>query len=152
MKPSTPALREPGGVFTVDPSEKASLLGSRFERAHPSEFRIAVLLRRHLDLAMCRGVDPLGQHPIFLKQVADIIAPKLSTIFRQLIRLGSFPEYWQSANVTAIPMGVPSIDKENNLPKSITHILPKVYQKLVSHKLSIFREKCGFLPDAQFSY
>ena len=37
-------------------------------------------------------------------------------------------------------------------PISITPILSKVYEKLVSHKLSSFFEKYGLLPAAQFSY
>ena len=49
--------------------------------------------------------------PQFLKMVTDVIAPKLSIIFRGLIRRGSFPECWSSANVTAIPKGAPSPDK-----------------------------------------
>ena len=51
------------------------------------------------------GVNLLGVFPPFLKKVADIIAPKLSIIFSRLIRLGSFPECWRSANVTAISKG-----------------------------------------------
>ena len=84
--------------------------------------------------------------------VADIIAPKLSIIFRKLIRLGSFPECWRSAIVTAIPKGAPSPDRENCRPISITPILSKVYEKLVSHKLSGFCEKYSLLPAAQFAY
>ena len=49
-------------------------------------------------------------------EVADIIAPKLTIIFRGHIRLGSFPRYWRSANVTAIPKGAPSPDWENYDP------------------------------------
>ena len=84
------------------------------------------------------GVDPLGVFPLFLKKVADIIAPKLSIIFCRLIHLGSFLECWGSAKVTAIPKGVPSSDRENYQLLSITHILSKVYEKLVSDKLSSF--------------
>ena len=47
---------------------------------------------RLLDLDMYVGVDPLVVLPIFLKKVANIIAPKLSIIFRGLIHLRSFPE------------------------------------------------------------
>ena len=90
--------------------------------------------------------------PPFLKKVADIIARKLNIIFLRLIRLGSFPEYWLSPNVTAIPKGAPSPDRENHRPISITPILSKVYEKLVSHKLSSFCEKYGLLPAAQFAY
>ena len=48
---------------------------------------------------------------LFLKMVADIIAPNLITIFGPSI--GSFPECWRSADVTVILKGAPSPDKEN---------------------------------------
>ena len=67
--------------------------------------------------------------------VADTIAPKLSKIFRGLIRRLSFPECWQSANATAIPNGAPSLNRENYGLISITPILSKVYEKLISIKL-----------------
>ena len=77
-------------------------------------FRTYVLLHLLLDLNMYEGVDPLGVFTLFLKKVTDIIAPKLSIIFRRLIRRGSFPVCWRSANVTAIPKGAPSPDRENH--------------------------------------
>ena len=83
---------------------------------------------------------------LFRKIVADIIAPKFSIIFCGQIRRGTFPECWWSINVTAIPKGAPSPDRENNHPISITPILSKVYEELVSHKHSSFCEKGGFLP------
>ena len=94
------------------------------------------------------GVLILCVFPLFLRKVADIIAPKLSIIFCKLIRLGSFPDCWRPANVTAIPQKAPSTDRENYLPISITPILSKVYEKLVSHRLSSFCEKYGLLPAA----
>ena len=121
VKPSIPALRGPGCGLVVAPVEKASLLGSQFDskqcreqfvtplscfpqsRCNSLAFRSSALLCLLLDLDTCGCVDPLGVFPLFLKNVADNIAPKLSIIFRKLIRLGSFPECWQSANVTAIP-------------------------------------------------
>ena len=107
-------------------------------------FRTTVLLCLLLDLGTYGGVDPLGVFPIFLKMVADIIAPKLSIIFRGLIRRGSFLECWRSANVTGIQKGAPSPDLENYRPISITPIPSKVYEKLVSNKLSIFWGKYFF--------
>ena len=44
-------------------------------------FRTTVLLRLLLDLDAYWGVDFLGVFPLFLKKVADIIAPKQSIIF-----------------------------------------------------------------------
>ena len=107
-------------------------------------FRTLILLRQLLDLDTYGGVDPLGVFPLFLKMVADIIAPKLSIIFHGLIRLGSFPECLRSSNVTAIPMSALSPDRENYRSISVTLILSKVYEKLVSHKVSSFCEKYVF--------
>ena len=118
-------------VHILAPAEKASLPGSQFDIKQCHEkfvtplccfpqswcnslaFLNSVLLRLLLDLDMYLGVDPLSVFSLFIKKVADIITPELSMIFLWLIRLGSFPECWQSANVTAIPKGAPSPDREN---------------------------------------
>ena len=84
--------------------------------------------------------------PLFLKMVVDIVASKLGTIFRRHIHFESFPE--NDSNVNDIPVGAQSPDMENFRPISITHILSKVYEKLISHKLSSFFEKCTFLSAA----
>ena len=75
-------------------------------------FQTPVLLPLLVDLDTCGGgVDHLVCFlKIFLKMVADVIAPKLSIIICGLICQGSFMEYWRSANVTAIPKGAPSPD------------------------------------------
>ena len=123
----------------VAPPEKASLLGSQFDSKQCREqfvaplscfpqsrcnyflaFRTSVLQRLLLDLDRYGGVDSLSMFPLFLKKVADIIALKLSIIFRRLIRLGTFPECWRSANATAIPKSAPSPDRVNYRPISIT--------------------------------
>ena len=44
-----------------------------------------------LDLDPFGGTDPLGMFPIFLKRIADVMAPRLSVVFRRLVSLGSFP-------------------------------------------------------------
>ena len=90
-------------------------------------FWTCLLLRLLLDLDIHGGFKPLGVFPLILKMVANIIAPKLSIIFYGLINLGSFQECWPSANVTAIPKGAPSPDRENYHSISITPILSKVY-------------------------
>ena len=95
------------------------------------------LLPCFLDLDSHRGVDSLDLFSLFYKKLADIIAPTLSVIFRGFFRRGSFSMCWRSANVTAIPKGAPSQEKENFSPTSITRILSKVFEKLVSHELIV---------------
>ena len=61
-----------------------------------------------LDLELYGGTDPLVMFPLFLKRIADVMAPRLSVVFRRLVRLGSFPACWRQANVTPIPKRPPS--------------------------------------------
>ena len=169
-KPSIPALRGPSGSLVVSPAQKASLLDALFDGKQCREkfvtplscfprpvcnslaFRTSVLHCLLLDLDSYGGVDPLGVFPLFFKMVADIVAPKLSAIFQRLIRSGSFRVCWCSAKVAAISKGPPFIEKENYRPMSLIPILPKVFEKLISHRLSGFCERSGSFPAAQFAY
>ena len=55
-----------------------------------------------------------------------------------LVRLGSFPACWRQANVTPIPKGPPSSSVANYRPISITSLLSKVFERLVSVHLGRF--------------
>ena len=88
-----------------------------------------------LDLNPYGGTGPLGMFPLFLKRTADVMAPSLSVAFRRLVRLGSFPACWRQANVTPIPKGSPSSSVANYRPISITSVLSKVFERLVSVRL-----------------
>ena len=77
--------------------------------------------------------------------------PRLSVVFRRLVRLGSFPACWRQANVTPIPKGPPSSSVANYRPISITSVLSNVFERLVSG-LGRFMERCGVLPTTQFAY
>ena len=71
-------------------------------------------MRRPLfDLDPYGGTDPLGMFPLFLKRTADVRAPRLSVVFRPLVRPGSFPACWRQANITPIPKGPPSSSVAN---------------------------------------
>ena len=98
------------------------------------------------------GADPLGMFPPFLKRTADVMAPRLSIVFRRLVRLGNFPACWREANVTRIPNGPPSSSSvANHRPISITTVLSKMFERLVSVRLGRFMER-SVLPSAQFAY
>ena len=94
----------------------------------------------------------MGMFPLFFKRTADFMAPGLSVVFRPLVRLFSFPACWRHANVTAIPKGPPSSSVANYRPISITSVLSKVFERLVSARLGRFIEHSGVLPTTQFAY
>ena len=72
---------------------------------HPSPsfttfaFRSSEVRRLLLNLDPYGGTDPLGLFPIFLNRTVDVMAPRLSVVFRWLVRLGSFPACWRHPNV-----------------------------------------------------
>ena len=88
----------------------------------------------------------------FLKRTADVMAPHLSIVFWQLVRLGSFLACWRQANVTLILKGSPSFSVVNYRPISITSVLSKVFERLVSVRLGQFMERSCVLPTTQFAY
>ena len=90
--------------------------------------------------------------PLFLKITADVMAPRLSVVFRWLVRLGSFPPCWRQDNITPIPKGPPSSSVANYRRISITSALSKVFELLVSVGLGRFMERIGVLKTTEFAY
>ena len=64
--------------------------------------------------------------PLFLKRTTDVMATRLSVVFRWLVRLGSFPACWRQANVTPIPKGPRASSVANYQPISITSVLSNI--------------------------
>ena len=93
------------------------------------------------------GTEPLGIFIIFFMRIADVIAPYHSVVFRQLVRLGSFPTYCRYANVTPI-----STSFANNRPISITSVLSPMFGRLVSVRLTRFMVRSCVLPTNQSAY
>ena len=105
-----------------------------------------------LDLDSYGGSDPSGMFIIFLKRTADVLAPRLSTVFRRIVRLGSFLACCRQANFTHNPKGPKSSSVANYRHISITSVLSKVFKGLMSVRLGRFMERSGVLPTTQFAY
>ena len=114
--------------LTCNPSPSLTTFASRSREVR----------RLFLDLDPYGGTDPLGMFPLFLKRTADVVAPRLSVVFRRLVRLCSFPHCWRQAYVTPVPEGPPSSSVANYRPISITSVLSKVFELLVSVRLGRF--------------
>ena len=97
------------------------------------------VLNEHLSLLLGRYVPTYLTHwvcfLIFLRELLMLWPPRLSVEFRWLVRLGRFPVCWRQANVTPIPKSPPSCSVANHPPISITSVLSKVFEHLVSVRL-----------------
>ena len=80
------------------------------------------------------------------------MAPYLSVVFRLLVRLGSFPACWRQVNVTPVSKGLQPSSVANYRPISITSVLSKVFERLVSVRLLRFIECSGMHPTTKFAY
>ena len=105
-----------------------------------------------LDLDPYGGTDQFGMFPLFLKRTADVMAPRLSVVFWQLVRLCSFMAWCRQANGSPILKGPPSSSVANYRPISMTSVLSMVFERLVSVHLGRFMECSGVLPTTLFSY
>ena len=74
----------------------------------------------------------------------------MGVVFRWLVRLGS-PACWRQANVTPIPKGLLSSYVANYRPITVTSVLSKVFERLVSVHLGRFIERSGAIPTTQFA-
>ena len=157
---SLPPLVGGGGGLVCESVGKADLLSDHFDdkqsresvdlplSCHPSPslasfaFRSCEVRRLLLDLDHYGGSEPLGMF-LFFKRTADVLAPRLNVVFWRLVRLGSFPAACSSgqflgkrqANVTPTLKGPPTSSVANYRPISITSVLSKVFELLVSVRL-----------------
>ena len=91
-----------------------------------------------LDLDPYGGNDPLGMFSLFLKRTADVMAPRLRVVFPRLFSSGYFPALLETGQSHPIPKGPPSSPVANYRPISITSVLSKVFERLVSVRLGRF--------------
>ena len=168
---SMPPLLKADGSVAHCPKEKANLVAGIFERKQSNEhvdlpptcfpevnlsslaFRSSEVKQLLLDLDNYGGMDPNGIFPLFLKKNAQVLAPKISTILRKLIRAGSFPSFWRSGNITPLPKGASaSSDPSDYRPITITPVLSKIFEKLLYKRLSKYVENNNMLPNLQFGF
>lgn len=122
-EPSLPPLINDRGVLLYDPAGQAALLADYFDNkqsrdsislpssCHPQPrltsfaFRSKEVKSLLLDQDPYDGTDPLGTFPLFFKKTAEVLATRITVIFRKHLRTGCFPACWRVANVSPIPKG-----------------------------------------------
>ena len=171
MDSSVPPLLRPDGRLTHCPEEMATLLADVFDRKQSNEkltmpdscfpeaklnslaFRAREIKDLLLDLDAYGGVDPNGIFPLFLKNNADYLAPKLAVIFRKLVRRGSFCRCWRIGDITPLcKCGSGSSCPSDYRPISITPILSKVFERLLAKRLNAYAESNNLFPNLQFGF
>ena len=164
----TPPISNCDGELVSHPQQKAELLSQHFDSkqsravinlpstCHPCPqltslaFKAKEVMHILSDLDSRGGIDPSGFFPVIFKKLSGIFAPKISALFRVLVRRGSFPLSWRTANIVPIPKcSSPSLPSDFR-PISITPVLSKVFEKLLVARLS--KHLQPIIPPRQYAY
>ena len=152
------------------PIEKAELLNRHFDSkqcrdgvllsptCHPMPqlssfaFRSSEVKGLLRNLNSYGGTDPLGFFPLFYKNVCQELALKLAVIFTGLVRCGEFPLFSRTANVVPVPKDALSPDVANYCPISLTPIISKIFERLITTRFGRCLEASSVFPPCQFAY
>jgi len=167
---SIPPLIGDGGSLVTDSVEKADLFLRHFDEKQSRDkvtvplscfpraklssfaFRSGELRSIMMGLDSYGGTDPSGVFPLVLKKSANVLARPLASVFRVMLKRGSFPVCWRLAHVTPVPKTPNSSFVRDYRPISITPVLSKVYEKLMASRLGRFFETAGVMPDNQYGF
>ena len=107
---------------------------------------------KNLDTSKSPGPDDIL--PIFLKTCSNELAPVLCKVFNFFVQKGQVPKAWKEANVVPVYKGgvKPKDDVGSYRPVSLTSILCKVLEKLISVRIIKYADEHDILSDNQFGF
>ena len=82
-----------------------------------------------------KALSPDGNHPCFVKELAEFISEPLGIIFRNSIESGNIPTQWKEARVSAIHKKGNKKMASNYRPVSITSVLCRILENLVRNQI-----------------
>ena len=163
-------LQVPGRGLITDSVGKAELLTSWFDSkqsrvavelpstCHPRSvfhkfaFRSSETSRLLSYLDGSGSVDSSGFLPLFFVRLYLCYLQSWVGFFRILLSCGVFPCQWSRAETTPIPKGPLTSPVSGYQLISLTHILSKIYERLISPRLCCFMEHSGLFPSHLYAY
>ena len=107
---------------------------------------------KNLDTSKSPGPDDIL--PIFLKTCSNELALVLCKVFNFFVQKGQFSKAWKEANVVPVYKGgvKPKDDVGSYRPVSLTSILCKVLEKLISVRILKYADEHDIISDNQFGF
>ena len=161
------------GILHSDSKEKANILNTQFsdvfnknedtttiqdkgESSHPEMAEITITengvrkLLQKLDGHKATGPDDIPAR--LLKETAAETTHMLTTLFQASLHQGKLPTEWKTANVIPAYKKGSKSQPENYRPISLTCILCKVMEHIISSNLMSHLEDSRILTDAQYGF
>ena len=95
---------------------------------------------------------PDGWHPVFLKNISDLVTLPLSILFQKSFKEGVVPSQWLKACITAIHKKGAKNLFENYRPVSITSIICKLMESIVRDKIVTHMERNNLFSKKQHGF
>ena len=124
-------------IFTTEtpvPSDLLNRSSSYPEMAH-IEIRESDVLKLLQRLKIHKASGPDQIRPRVLKEMADLVAPMLTTIFKKSYDCGEVPEDWKTANVTPVYKTGTGSDQANYRPISLTCMAGKLMERVLTSRI-----------------
>ena len=118
------------------------------------EFTVDEVFQALKSLDTSKSPGPDNILPIFLKTCRNELASVFCDLFNLFIQKGQVPKAWKEANVVPVYKGgnKPKDDVKSYRPVSLTSILCKVMEKLISVRIMAYVDEHGILSDNQFGF
>lgn len=92
-------------------------------------------------------------HNILLKKLPKRGVVQLTRVFNACIQLGHFPKCWKTAKIIPIPKpGKNPTDPSSYRPISLLNAIGKVFEKIISYRMTSFIQDNNILPPEQFGF
>ena len=117
-------------------------------------FTVDEVLEALKNLDASKSLGPGEILPVFLKSCCNELSPILCDLFNYFVQKGKVPKAWKEANVVPIYKG--DIKQKDDVgsyrPVSLTRVLCKVIEKLISIRIMKHVDEQGILSDNQFGF
>ena len=104
------------------------------------------------DLDASKSGGPDGINAGILKELSDVIADPIATLFNRSMNEGKLPGQWKEANVTPLFKKGDKTKTNNYRPVSLTCILCKVMESIIRDKMMSYFEEHNYLSQFQHGF
>ena len=173
FRQSIPSLKAPDGQIVENDKAKAELLGKFFTSVFVKEDQTNIpspeaeprrtsltevdltenrIKKQLKSLKVNKSAGPDQVYPRVLKELADVIAGPLSTIFTTSFNTGKLPNIWKIGNICAIFKKGSKQDCNNYRPVSLTSIACKVMESIIRDDIMSYMTRNNLFSNKQYGF
>lgn len=139
-------------VFTVDDGNQPTCQPSKTKQTSPITINPNGILKQLRELDKKKGAGPDGLSPALLQFLSIYIYKPLSNLFQYSLDTGNVPHDWREANVVPLYKKGSRTDPLNYRPISLTSIISKILEHVISHDINSYLETNGLFADCQHGF